>query len=72
VQPLGLKLVAADAVSDGEVDKAFAEFGERRIDGLIVGSAIFFNRSRTPHRTRRENRQSHPSSTVANLPRMAA
>jgi putative ABC transport system substrate-binding protein len=46
VQPLGLKLVTADAVNDGDIDKAFAEFVEQRIDGLVVGAAIFFNRNR--------------------------
>jgi putative ABC transport system substrate-binding protein len=45
-QPLGLKLVTADAISDGDIDKAFAQFVEQRIDGLIIGSAIFFNRNR--------------------------
>ena len=46
VQAIGLKLVTADAVSDGEIDKAFTQFVEQRIDGLIVGSAIFFLRNR--------------------------
>jgi len=46
VQSLGLKLVTADAVSDGDIDKAFGQFVEQRIDGLIIGSAIFFNRNR--------------------------
>jgi ABC-type uncharacterized transport system substrate-binding protein len=46
VQSLGLKLVIADAVSEGDIDKAFAQFVEQRIDGLIIGSAIFFNRNR--------------------------
>src|SRR5215472_2266271 len=45
-QPLGLELVTADAVNDGDIDKAFAQFVEQRIDGLIIGSAIFFNRNR--------------------------
>jgi putative ABC transport system substrate-binding protein len=46
VQPLGLKLVTMDAVSDGDIDNAFAEFAVKRIDGLIVASAIFFSRNR--------------------------
>ena len=46
VQPLGLKLVIADAVSDGDIDKAFARFIEQKIDGLIIGSAILFLRNR--------------------------
>jgi putative ABC transport system substrate-binding protein len=46
VQPLGLTLVTADAVNDGDIDKAFAQFVEQRIDGLVVGAAIFFNRNR--------------------------
>jgi putative tryptophan/tyrosine transport system substrate-binding protein len=43
---LGLKLVTADAVGDGDIDKAFAQFVEPRIDGLIIASAVFFNRNR--------------------------
>jgi putative ABC transport system substrate-binding protein len=46
VQPLGLKLVTADAVTDSYIDKAFAQFVEQRIDGLIIASAIFFLRNR--------------------------
>ena len=46
VQAIGLKLVTADAVSDGDIDKAFTQFVEQRIDGLIIGSAIFFLRNR--------------------------
>jgi putative tryptophan/tyrosine transport system substrate-binding protein len=46
VQPLGLKLVTADAASEGDIDKAFAQFIEQKIDGLIIGSAIFFLRNR--------------------------
>jgi putative tryptophan/tyrosine transport system substrate-binding protein len=45
-QPLGLKLVTANAVSDGDIDKGFAQFIEQRIDGLIIGSAVFFLRNR--------------------------
>jgi len=46
VQPLGLKPVTANAVIEGDLDKAFAQFVEQRIDGLIIGSAIFFLRNR--------------------------
>jgi putative ABC transport system substrate-binding protein len=46
VQPLGLKLVTADAVTDSDIDKAFAQFVEQRIDALIIASAIFFLRNR--------------------------
>jgi putative ABC transport system substrate-binding protein len=45
VQPLGLKLVTMDAVSDGDIDKAFAQFVEQRVDGLIIANAIFFSRN---------------------------
>jgi len=45
VQPLGLKLVSADAVDDGDIDKAFAYFVEQKVDGLIIASAVFFNRN---------------------------
>ena len=44
-QPLGLKLVSADAVSDGDIDKAFGQFVERKVEGLVVVSAIFFSRN---------------------------
>jgi putative ABC transport system substrate-binding protein len=46
VQALGLKLVTVDAVSEGDIDKAFGQFVEKRIDGLIIASAIFFFRNR--------------------------
>jgi len=46
VQPLGLKLVSADVVSDVDIDKAFAQFVEQRVGGLVIGSAVFFNRNR--------------------------
>jgi putative tryptophan/tyrosine transport system substrate-binding protein len=46
VQLLGLKLVTADAVNEGDIEEAFARFVEHKIDGLIIGSAIFFQRNR--------------------------
>jgi putative tryptophan/tyrosine transport system substrate-binding protein len=46
VQPLGMRLVTADAASEGDVDKAFTKFIEQKVHGLIIGSAIFFLRNR--------------------------
>jgi putative tryptophan/tyrosine transport system substrate-binding protein len=46
VQPVGMKLVTADAASEGDIDKAFATFIEQKVHGLIIGSAIFFLRNR--------------------------
>jgi putative tryptophan/tyrosine transport system substrate-binding protein len=46
VQPVGMKLVTADAASEGDIDKAFAKFIEQKVHGLIIGSAIFFLRNR--------------------------
>jgi putative ABC transport system substrate-binding protein len=45
-QSVGLKVVVAAANSAPEIDAAFAEFAEQRIGALIIGSAVFFNRSR--------------------------
>jgi putative ABC transport system substrate-binding protein len=45
-QSVGLKVIVAAANSGPEIDAAFAEFAEQRIGALIIGSAVFFNRSR--------------------------
>jgi putative ABC transport system substrate-binding protein len=45
VQSLRLKLVSADAVNDDDIDKAFAHFVEQKVDGLIIASAVFFQRN---------------------------
>ena len=50
--PLGLKLVTMDAVIDGDIDKAFAQFVEQRVDGLIIANAIFFSRNQVAIRER--------------------
>jgi putative ABC transport system substrate-binding protein len=46
VQPVGLKVIVMEANSEPDIDTAFAQFVEQRIGALVIGSAVFFNRSR--------------------------
>jgi putative ABC transport system substrate-binding protein len=41
-QALGVKLTVLNASTEAEIDKAFAEFSQQRIAGLLVGSDQFF------------------------------
>lgn len=43
---VGLNVLAAEANTIPEIDTAFARFAEQRVEALIIGSAVFFNRSR--------------------------
>jgi putative ABC transport system substrate-binding protein len=46
VQSIGLRVVVVEAKSEHDIDTAFAQFVEQRIDALVIGSAVFFNRNR--------------------------
>jgi putative ABC transport system substrate-binding protein len=43
---VGLKLIVAEANTVAEIDAAFKQFVDERVQALIIGSAVFFNRSR--------------------------
>jgi putative ABC transport system substrate-binding protein len=43
---VGLKVIVAEANSEPEIDTAFERFAEMRVGGLVIGSAVFFNRTR--------------------------
>jgi putative ABC transport system substrate-binding protein len=45
-QSVGLKLVVAEAASERDIDKAFAQLVERRVDALLIASGIIFYRYR--------------------------
>jgi putative ABC transport system substrate-binding protein len=45
-QSVGLKLVVAEAASERDIDKAFAQFVEQRVDALLIASGIIFYRYR--------------------------
>ena len=44
VQTAGLKVVAVETSSEGDIDAAFAQFTEQRIGALVIASAVVFNR----------------------------
>ena len=44
VQTTGLKVVAVETSSEGDIDAAFAQFTEQRIGALVIASAVVFNR----------------------------
>lgn len=43
---MGKQIFVVQARSEGEIDAAFAEFGQRKLDGLLVGHDPFFNNQR--------------------------
>jgi putative ABC transport system substrate-binding protein len=45
-QSVGLKLVVAEAASERDIDKAFAQIVEQRVDALVISSGIIFYRYR--------------------------
>jgi putative tryptophan/tyrosine transport system substrate-binding protein len=45
-QSVGLKVIVAEANSEPEIDTAFERFAEMRVGALVIGSAVFFNRTR--------------------------
>jgi putative tryptophan/tyrosine transport system substrate-binding protein len=45
-QSVGLKLVVAEAAGERDIDKAFAQFVEQRVDALLIASGIIFYRYR--------------------------
>jgi putative tryptophan/tyrosine transport system substrate-binding protein len=46
-QSVGLKVVVAQANAAPEIDAAFTQFVGQRVNALIIGSAVFFNRNLT-------------------------
>jgi putative ABC transport system substrate-binding protein len=44
VQTAGLKVVAVETSTEGDIDAAFAQFTEQRIGALVIASAVVFNR----------------------------
>jgi putative tryptophan/tyrosine transport system substrate-binding protein len=45
-QAVGLKAVVVNVNSEGEIDTAFAQFAEQRVDALVVSAGTFFIRQR--------------------------
>lgn len=45
-QAVGLKAIVASVNNEADIDAAFAQFVERRIDALVVSSGVFFLRHR--------------------------
>jgi putative ABC transport system substrate-binding protein len=46
VQSVGLKLIVMEASSEPDIDAAFVQLVEQRVGALVIGSAVFFNRTR--------------------------
>jgi putative ABC transport system substrate-binding protein len=46
VQQVGLNVVVAEATGERDIDAAFAQFVERRVDAFVVSGDVFFNRRR--------------------------
>jgi putative tryptophan/tyrosine transport system substrate-binding protein len=43
---LGQQVLVLNARNDGELETAFATFARRRVGGVVIGSAVFFNQRR--------------------------
>jgi putative ABC transport system substrate-binding protein len=46
VQQVGLNVVVAEATGERDIDAAFAQFVERRVDAFVISGDVFFNRQR--------------------------
>jgi putative ABC transport system substrate-binding protein len=40
----GLKAVVVDIISEGDIDAAFAQFADQRVDALVISSGVIFAR----------------------------